>query len=194
MLFSYINPDCQKSGMVCITEKEWVTKTGYKSEVEKKIEGFRVGFVGVPKSHKLHGKKYWNRIKGKRIDKIFKVHGGIEFTGHINDNDGLWYFGFHCAHKGDYSDDCDEKIKREIDALSFMEDDFQGESSLKSLEFCISECEKLAEQLKEYENVEVDPLLDGIPLEALVHAIAGSYREFYDKKKEERDIKNGQTK
>lgn len=59
------------------------------------------GYVGVRKDHVCYGSG-WNHAL---LDEL-QVHGGITYSrqggGLPNSNDQLWYFGFDCAHFGDY--------------------------------------------------------------------------------------------
>ena len=62
------------------------------------------GYVGLPPSHPLHGKSYWDAAD---ID----VHGGLTYADHCDgaichipaegENEMLWWFGFDCSHGGD---------------------------------------------------------------------------------------------
>lgn len=114
-------------------EKKWVTEAGYEAEVIATKMGHRCGYVTVPKDHPHYGKGY--------DDIDADVHGGLTFA-----NEGT--FGFDCAHLDDAKD------------VSIMSDEYKkifqmwpsltdGESTIKTLEFCVAECESLAKQLKE---------------------------------------------
>lgn len=73
-----------------------------------RIEGLGslCGYVGVEKGNILYGKDYsygWDENKLSPIEKAIndiRVHGGLTFADTL-DHDGLWYFGFDCAHSGD---------------------------------------------------------------------------------------------
>jgi hypothetical protein len=66
------------------------------------------GYVGVPPSHPLHGKHY---DVLNRLDDV-SVHGGITYGRACEDPichvpapgepDDVWWFGFDCAHGGDF--------------------------------------------------------------------------------------------
>ncbi len=62
-----------------------------------KIMGHLCGYVGIPENHRFYKKSYHDLNEINQIE----VHGGLTFAGEINDNDGLWYFGFDAAHCGD---------------------------------------------------------------------------------------------
>lgn len=67
--------------------------------------GSLCGYVGVDESHPLYGTSY-DDVGG------VEVHGGLTFSGHRTQDfieshvekvhGGLWWFGFDCAHSGDY--------------------------------------------------------------------------------------------
>ena len=74
-------------------------------------------------------------------DVFFDVHGSITYASEGDDypakGDGLWWYGFDCAHAGDLTQrDLREGWKSEADGV------FRDEA------FCIAQCEKLAEQLE----------------------------------------------
>lgn len=100
-----------------------------------------------------------------RIDAYFSCHGGITFSdgGVCSDypiKSDLWWFGFDCGHYNDIPDYQEAKrIFREADdifqRLSNAED-LEKEhpntiGQVRSLDFVVSECVKLAEQLSEFE-------------------------------------------
>lgn len=114
----------------------------------------RCGYVGVPKAHRLHGAYYEHPSKVHREDCPINhsdpigtfcemgniyisigyaagVHGGITYTKGsatypIESDEGLWWFGFDCAHAGD-------------------------RENPKSLEFCVEQCKILSDFLKSEE-------------------------------------------
>lgn len=52
------------------------------------------GYVEVKKGSKFYGKDY------RDIETEFDVHGGLTFSGELEDVEG-YFFGFDCAHFGD---------------------------------------------------------------------------------------------
>lgn len=66
---------------------------GYPCKIAKSDFGFLCGYIGVPKNHRFYGVHY--------MDMDTNVHGGWTFSDFIDDDD-WWYFGFDCAHVGDY--------------------------------------------------------------------------------------------
>jgi hypothetical protein len=115
-----------------IIEKEWITKAGYKAQVVAQPMGHRCGYVTVPEDHPCFGKDY------NDID--IEVHGGLTFA-----HDGE--FGFDCAHFYDAKDESlmDDVHKR----IQAMYPSFLYEGTVRTLEFCINECENMAKQFKE---------------------------------------------
>jgi len=136
--------------------------------------GHRCGYVGVPKEHPLYGKCYSeeseyllmnvlkneelgkrsplslfamaiNKSGNARIDSYFDVHGGITYSGGKDDypiESDLWWFGFDCAHAGDARD-----LSVVNDELRKIEERFPETGVVRSLEYCIDECKRLASQL-----------------------------------------------
>lgn len=155
-------------------EKAWRTDAGYLAEVLMTDMGHRCGYVGIPDSHSLYRKHYgdhtpelgiyYRYIEKCPIDKrgmisvfcavglgrvsagiVFNVHGSITYSGGADwnctypvPNTNLWWFGYDCSHIEDGN------------ALSGV---------VRSLEYCIGECESLAHQLKDAQEVYVKLLL-----------------------------------
>jgi|SRR5690349_268965 len=70
--------------------------------------GSLCGYVGVPPGHPAYGYAYSGIDEADEVDECIRhirVHGGLTFSGSRPDGveDGLWYFGFDCAHYGDKS-------------------------------------------------------------------------------------------
>jgi hypothetical protein len=117
------------------TEKEWTTEAGLKAQVIATPMGHRCGYVGVPEGHPMYGKHY---------DEVnVYVHGGLTFS---HDEDGLWWFGYDCAHSDDAKDP--ELMSDEYKKV-FMDWPRFNEGAIRTLEFCVAECESLAKQLEE---------------------------------------------
>jgi hypothetical protein len=133
--------------------------------------GHLCGYVGIPKSHSLYGKKYNFKIKVENIEDIkinnnwlgafceteldknlvsistvSEVHGGITYSeDHLSCFDGifenLWWFGFDCLH-------CD-------DVRPFMDDieqKYPQEGVYRNFEYVKNETIKLSNKLKELNN------------------------------------------
>jgi hypothetical protein len=116
-------------------EKEWTTKAGLKAEVIAHDMGHRCGYVSVPTDHPWHNKGY--------NDVDLDVHGGLTYAGM---RDGNWWFGYDCAHHGDARDP--ELMSDEYKAMLITLLNFDGDT-IKTLDFCVNECESMAWQLKE---------------------------------------------
>jgi hypothetical protein len=59
------------------------------------------GYVGVNKEHPLYGAHY-----DRKDTEHLTAHGGLTFSDHHApkfDGDGLWWFGFDCAHHLDWA-------------------------------------------------------------------------------------------
>ena len=109
------------------------------------------GYVGVTDDHPLHG------LDWEDVDIV--AHGGITYAGscqpeedesigicHLPDAgepDHVWWFGFDCAHAGDW---CPTMAKHQRDrGYPFTKG--SGES-YKTLEYVKQQCEELASQLR----------------------------------------------
>lgn len=158
-----------------LTEKAWITAAGLRARVClhdcERVMTFRVGYVGVPVGHPLHGADH--RIRTAALptkdgppipDEVFDVHGGLTFSGErVADSgegdDPDWWFGFDCAHAGDEwmipKGSLLEGIRQKT--LAEMKErygpDFDADAlsrafgTLKTLEFCVAQCESLASQI-----------------------------------------------
>lgn len=92
--------------------------------------GIACGYVGLPRSHPYHGKRY------DAINDI-QVHGGLTFSGYGKGwNDGLWYLGFDCGHAFDLDD-----LPTSLTAPPYVL------KSKRSDEFVREQTKRLAEQL-----------------------------------------------
>lgn len=101
-------------------EKQWITESGLDAAIIMTYMGHRCGYVGVKRQSDLFGKDY------NDIDSI-DVHGGLTYSGCDGEypiESDLWWFGFDTAHYGD-----------------------NPEIGGQSLEYCIEQCELMANQL-----------------------------------------------
>jgi hypothetical protein len=132
--------------MSCIVEKDWTTEAGFRAAIIVHPAGHRCGYVGVPSSHEHHGKGY--------DDVSASVHGGLTYANGNHDypapSDGLWWLGYDCAHFGDARDPelMSGEYKKIYDKGLLREMSFEGDT-IKTLEYCINECESLAKQFVE---------------------------------------------
>lgn len=115
-------------------EKEWTTQAGLKAQVVATPMGHRCGYVLVPAEHPMFGKHY--------DDVEVDVHGGLTYA---EAEDGLWCFGYDCAH---WDDAKDPEIMSDEQKKVFMNWPDTG-GTIKTLDFCVAECESLAKQLGE---------------------------------------------
>ena len=90
---------------------------------------------------------------------VFDVHGGITYSrGAIDypvDSD-LWWFGYDCAHAGDAKDLNaieDKEIRNKQSIKQIYERYHIAGDVVRSLGYCIEQCEKLADQLNEVKEV-----------------------------------------
>ncbi len=118
-------------------EKAWTTEAGYPAVVVIQPMGHRCGYVSLPKSHPAASKDY--------DDLEIYVHGGVTYG--VTTEEGT-IFGFDCAHCDDMpdpalmSDEC--RYVHMLYATTY--------GVIRSLAFCIEQCEGMARQFKELEQ------------------------------------------
>ena len=80
---------------------DWVDEpTKYKCRILRNDHtGTLCGYVGIPRGHKLYGMSYQDAEKNFP----FHIHGGLTYSGELDGEDGLQYFGFDTAHGDDFS-------------------------------------------------------------------------------------------
>lgn len=104
-------------------------------------KGALCGYVGIPPNHPWFGKDYDD-------DEIYaEVHGGLTFAGACSGkichgengekvaNKEVWWFGFDCAHAGDYIPGSEKYYK-----LSFPE-------TYRNITYVEAQCRSLASQI-----------------------------------------------
>lgn len=64
--------------------------------VRENLMGFLCGYASVDQSSPLYGADYDSVELNPNV-----VHGGLTFSGTMQGYDGLWWFGFDCAHAFD---------------------------------------------------------------------------------------------
>jgi len=114
-------------------EKDWTTVAGLRAICL--IINFdndphhRCGYVGVPPASSYYMQNY------DALD--LSVHGGLNFSSRklLTDNNDLWWLGFDCCHADD--------------GYITPSSRWPSYGPVRSLEFVMAECEKLAAQLKE---------------------------------------------
>ena len=111
--------------------------------------GHRCGYVGVSEAHPLFGKDYDD------LPDDINVHGGVTYAGGEGGYpipDGLWWFGFDCAHYGD-ANDYEQAFKYGLvdkNTYSVMNGIYNKINTygvVRSLNYCTEECKRLAVQL-----------------------------------------------
>ena len=118
-------------------EKVWTTRAGLPAVVVLTSMGFRCGYVGVAEGHPLFGVHY-----NDDPAIAFDVHGGITFSekgNHPLPDSPLWWFGFDCGHYMDAP--APEFIEKWPSILQHME------GIHRTLDYCVDECESLADQI-----------------------------------------------
>lgn len=135
-------------------EKEW-EHLGFKCVVIATDMGYRCGYVAVGPDHPLYGMDYCDEVPER-----LKVHGGLTFSEGDSkypiEGENLWWFGFDCAHSGDGKDwnlTCrkvkDFYINNPQSAFILF-----NEGPVRTLEYCVNECNNLAEQLDKLKKEE----------------------------------------
>ena len=119
--------------------------------------GWRCGYVGIPRSHKFYGKEY-TEIESQ-IDHG-DCHGGLTFSSRsIGEKypieSDLWWFGFDCAHYGDGKDldlaiEVFPEFAQQITRTKEIEDMFPTYDEVRSCEYVAESCISLANQLAEH--------------------------------------------
>lgn len=128
------------------TDKPWLTEpnhvefehAGFPCIIHRNDSGAWCGYVGVPPSHPLHGKSWSDGgYKNENYDvyhspptDVLDVHGGITYANACQgpichktkpgEPDDVWWFGFDCAHSGDFvpsSDDPESSSNRHMRKL-----------------------------------------------------------------------------
>lgn len=142
-----------------IQEKRFEYK-GFPCVVVMQAMGFRTGYVGIPKGHKLFGTDY--------NDIYIDCHGGLTYADNYlvdQEDEDVWWIGYDCGHYGDGHDvdTCKELFKdypETIKQITLMQDiDIYGilcDEKARSLEYCEEQCKNIVEQIinKTYEREE----------------------------------------
>ena len=130
-------------------EKDWVTRAGLRAVViMNDSSGSRCGYVGIEKSHPLFGVSYHEETRVLKTNlhdldspaSFFEVHGGLTYSGSGGEYpvpSELHWFGYDCEHAGD--------IPKPGSAMWRLYRDYEGVH--RTLDYCIDECESLAQQL-----------------------------------------------
>jgi len=168
-------------------EQQWRTKAGFLAVVLMNDMGFRCGYVAVGKGHPLHGHDYnvptdkLKRVEDgenvgdrgaipifcaalsgddswrERPEIVFNVHGSLTYSGdgggkYPIEHDGLWWFGYDCGH-------CDDAP---APGSRLARCGMVG-GVHRSLQYCVEQCESLAQQL--IDRVKFDTGMPILPIE-----------------------------
>ena len=126
-----------------MVEKEWITKAGSTAAVVINPMGHRCGYVKIERSNSLYWMDYMDAPR-------FNVHGGVTYSD-SREIEGTFWYGFHCNHVFDAQDPA--LMDKELLAVYQLQPGLLGnKEKIRSLEYCIEECEKLAEQLANFEK------------------------------------------
>ena len=157
-------------------EKDWTSKAELRCVVIMTDMGHRCGYVGVTNIHPFYGKGYSDPAPIEEFEKVaegdigkrgvidliccdpdkphigilFNVHGGITYSAGSDKypvKSNLWWFGYDCAHCDDSKD-----LSEMSDAVREIELQYPTGGIVRSLDYCIQECESLAEQLMKITN------------------------------------------
>lgn len=148
-------------------EKAWVDEaTGLACLAMRGPHGGWCGYVAVPADHPANGMDYYSSsfdiedlLSGQKtrataeaklaVNKI-EVHGGLTFASrernHPDAPAGAWWFGFDCAHAGDFSPKMD-RVDHPITGLG-CPTGWGGVVTYRTLGYVVDQCADLARQLQ----------------------------------------------
>lgn len=117
-------------------EKEWITQAGLTAYVVTTEMGHRCGYVALPEGHNYHGFDY---------DTIpVECHGGLTYSKKSELNTD-WIIGFDCGH---YMDAKDPALMSEKYREFYRKHPpVFNDGVVRTLEYCIAECESIAKQV-----------------------------------------------
>lgn len=101
--------------------------------LERPVDIDKVGAINVL----IHGLRK-PEDEGYSLAILIDVHGGLTFSGRMEDDQSLWWFGFDCSHAGDLVPGM------QLDSL------FNTEVVYRDINYVTAECESLAKQLAEW--------------------------------------------
>lgn len=137
-------------------KKDWVTKAGLRAVILLVRGSHHAGYVAIEKGYPLFGKSPYDGTLESIDVRQLEVHGGVTYSkGALCDvsviADNLWWLGFDCMHLGDLS----------LDPVysKYQMDDFH--CTFKDVDYCVAECEHLAEQIVEYQTRKLEEFIGG---------------------------------
>ena len=112
--------------------------------------GYRCGYVLVPHYHDVYEKRY--------EDINVQCHGGLTYSSHIlmGTQYPSWWIGFDCAYAGDIVDRDSlihyygEEQNSYNHMMNYVANDNTQFGTVKTLDFCITECKNIIDQLENY--------------------------------------------
>lgn len=130
----------------------WKTKAGLPGMIVRSGSGNLCGYVAVAADHPLYRVDYSSGQWPDSPEGRFRVHGGLTYSKacagsicHVpalGEPDDVWWFGFDCAHSGDW---------RWADAAPYLKgcrEPLPGHNNrYRDLAYVTAEVESLAEQL-----------------------------------------------
>lgn len=128
--------------------KDFKTESGLRALIVLAKGSHHCGYVAVDKNHTLHGVDYYSLVDD--ID----VHGKLTYSDEKAGHEGLWWFGFDCAHAGDRVL-CDDRASQ-LKAVGQISDFFGGgldsggtfsHGVFRDADYVEKECESMAQQL-----------------------------------------------
>lgn len=111
--------------------KDWETKSGLRAVIMHMNNSHLCGYVELPNT--LSSKNFTGYNGDEEEVCYVNVHGGVTWQDSLEEMGGLNTVGFDCAHAGDKTW-------------------FNPNGVPRTEEFCINECEQLAEQLRDLES------------------------------------------
>jgi len=137
MYFPYIDDELKDKIKEEGDYHEWIYTTHVGIEMMCYINrtelGTLCGYVVIDdKDNDLFGKHYTDTS-------FIKVHGGITYSDF--DNDDNWVFGFDCAHI--------------YDRIPAFDNDYFSKKIYRDMEYVISECESLSDQLSVFSKSKI---------------------------------------
>lgn len=111
---------------------------GLACQISRNFAGCYCGYVGVSPEHPIYGKSY----DEQDVEEL-AVHGGLTFAGERGPTT-LWWFGFDCAHAGDYNPGLAAMMHKHGESVP----SFFDEGIYRDLTYVTSEVKALAQSLR----------------------------------------------